>query len=110
MSGGGGSRGDEGNGGGHNGSSDPCRRSWQGPINSPKQTVLKGAMVDDVLVVEVSPQKILVVKRNNQVAGSLTFLGYLKVIDCIGLQGVTYQATITNIRGGIHEVKVEPVS
>jgi hypothetical protein len=49
------------------------------------------------------------VKRNGQVAGALTFLGYLTVIDCIENHGVMYQAIITEIDGGHHSVQVQPV-
>jgi hypothetical protein len=41
-------------------------------------------------------------------AGSLTFVGYLEIIDCIENRGFIYKATITNVSGGSYEVKVEP--
>jgi hypothetical protein len=41
-------------------------------------------------------------------AGSLTFVGYLELIDCIQNRGFDYQATIIQISGGAYEVKVEP--
>ncbi len=44
-----------------------------------------------------------------QIAGSLTFVGYLELIDCIQNRGVTYQATIMSIAGGVYEVRVEAV-
>jgi hypothetical protein len=42
-------------------------------------------------------------------AGSLTFLGYLEIIDCIRNRNVSYKATIVNISGGVYEVRVEPL-
>jgi hypothetical protein len=41
-------------------------------------------------------------------AGSLTFLGYLEIIDCIRNRNMSYKATIVNISGGVFEVRVEP--
>lgn len=40
-------------------------------------------------------------------AGSLTFLGYLDVINCIENHGKVYEAVLVNIAGGFHEVRVE---
>lgn len=52
----------------------------------------------------------LVVKDSaGRSAGSLTFLGYLELIDCIRIRGVRYQATILSVSGGVYEVRVEPI-
>ena len=56
------------------------------------------------------PPPVLVVRTvAGQVAGSLTFVGYLDLIDCIQQRGVTYQATIMSIAGGVYEVRVEAI-
>lgn len=89
---------------------DPCDKVFNGTINSPKQAVLAGCRVGDVLDVAVDAtgaRPILVVERAGQVAGSLTFIGYITVIDCIANQGRDFKATLTRISNGIHEVRVE---
>jgi hypothetical protein len=54
--------------------------------------------------------RILVVKSLAGVpAGSLTFVGYLELIDCIRFRGFSYHATILSIAGGVYEVRVEPI-
>lgn len=50
-----------------------------------------------------------VADARGNLAGSLTFVGYLEVIDCILSRGKSYRAVIVNIAGGIYEVRVEPV-
>jgi hypothetical protein len=66
-----------------------------------------------VLGVEVrrpgSSRILTVTDAAGSAAGSLTFVGYLEVIDCIENRGFTYKATITNIAGGSYEVRVDPV-
>ncbi|TCP65385.1 hypothetical protein [Sphingomonas sp. PP-CE-1G-424] len=42
------------------------------------------------------------------VAGSLTFLGHLYLIDCIE-QGHSYEAVVLNISGGAVQLRIEPV-
>jgi hypothetical protein len=60
--------------------------------------------------VQVGPPPVLVVRTvAGQIAGSLTFVGYLVLIDCIQNRGVTYQATIVSITGGVYEVRVEAI-
>lgn len=112
MSGSGGTRGDSTpNVGG--GDPNPCEISRRGPINSPQAAVLGTMSVGDVLQVVVDSSgvaPILVVQNNaGDRAGSLTFVGYLTLIDCIQSRGFTYQATITAINGGVYEVRVESV-
>lgn len=68
--------------------------------------------VGAILEVDVlpGPPPVLVVRTAaGQVAGSLTFVGYLDLIDCIQQRGVTYQATIMNIAGGVYEVRVDAI-
>lgn len=89
---------------------DPCDKIFRGTINSPKQTILTGCKVGDVLDVAVDAtgaRPILVVERSGHVAGSLTFIGYITVIDCVANQGRSYKATLTKIANGLHEVCVE---
>lgn len=42
------------------------------------------------------------------VAGSLTFNGYLEIIQCIG-RGYNYEAVILGVLGGVYEVKVQAI-
>jgi len=100
-------------GGGHTvGGADPCQKKRRGPINSPKAPVLSRLSVGSVLNVDVhmlgSTPVLVVIDSVGGLAGSLTFIGYLEVIDCIQNRGVTYTATIINIAGGVYEVSVEP--
>ena len=111
MSGSSGVRGDRGDTGG--GGEDPCLKVRRGPINSPKANVLAPLNVGDVLAVDVdasgSRPVLVVADAAGNIAGSLTFIGYLDIIDCILSRGFSYKATITNISGGIYEVRVDPV-
>ena len=120
MSGSGGSRGDSpSSGGGGSGGAgggqpaDPCLKIRRGPINSPKPAVIAGLKVGSVLIVRVrtvGTSLVLVVEDSNgAVAGSLTFVGYLEIVDCIWNRGINYQAVVINIAGGVCEVRVEPV-
>jgi hypothetical protein len=53
---------------------------------------------------------VLVVEDSSgAVAGSLTFVGYLEIVDCIQNRSINYQAVVINISGGVCEVRVEPV-
>ncbi len=92
--------------------SDPCQKVRRGPINSPKANVLSQLSIGsvlDVLVQMSGTMPILVVAdQSAAVAGSLTFVGYLEIIDCIQNKGLSYKATIINISGGVYEVRVEP--
>lgn len=103
-----------GGGGGASGSpTDPCLRVRRGPINSPKPAVVAGLTIGSVLSVQVQPVgrtvALVVVDAHGQVAGSLTFVGYLEIIDCIQNRGVNYRAVVISIAGGVVEVRVEPV-
>jgi len=93
------------------GDPDPCQKKRRGPINSPKAPVLSKLAVGAVLDVNVQLSgtiPILIVASGGQNAGSLTFVGYLEIIDCIQNRGVKYKATIISISGGVYEVRVEP--
>lgn len=111
MSGGGGDdRGDLAQGGG--GVND-CGKSYVTPINSPKAAVLGPLAVGTILDVDVftkgSASALVVKDAGGLVAGALTFLGYLTVINCIVQQGVIYKATIQNVMGGVYTVEVAPL-
>lgn len=114
MSGSGGGRDDSGGAtGGDRGGIDPCSRSRRGPINSPKAAILGALGVGSVLGVVVrrpgASPILTVVDGAGAAAGSLTFVGYLELVDCIENRGFTYQATIVNIAGGAYEVRVDPL-
>lgn len=108
--GGGGDRGDLAQGGG---GADDCGKSYVTPINSPKPAVLGPLAVGTVLDVDVliqgSASALVVKDAGGIVAGALTFLGYLTVINCIVQQGVVYKATIQRIMGGVYTVEVAPL-
>lgn len=91
---------------------DPCKKERRGPINSPKAAVLAAHKVGDALDVDVDrtgPAPILVVKSpGGAVAGSLTFMGYLEIIQCINA-GHQYEAVILSISGAVYEVRVQPI-
>lgn len=95
------------------GGPNPCQKTRLGPINSPKASVLSKLSKGDVLDVAVhmsGTTPILVVQDSSGAGGgSLTFVGYLEIIDCIQNHGVQYKATIINISGGVYEVRVEPL-
>lgn len=99
--------------GGDRGATDPCTRSRRGPINSPKAAVLAPLAIGSVLGVEVrrpgASPILTLTDVSGAAAGSLTFVGYLEIVDCIVSRNFTYQATITNIAGGAYEVRVDPV-
>jgi hypothetical protein len=92
---------------------DPCLKVRRGPINSPKAAVLSLLTVGSILGVEVrlvgSSPILAVTDAVGAAAGSLTFLGYLEIIDCIRIRNVSYKAIIVNISGGVYEVRVEPL-
>lgn len=96
------------------GVADPCLKPRRGPINSPQSSVLARLRVGDTLSVRVdntgSRSVLVVADSTGAIAGSLTFIGYLEIIDCILNRGIVYQATIISISGGIHEVRVEAVA
>lgn len=97
---------------GGGGGSDDCGKSYQAPINSPKPGVLGPLAVGAVLDVEVlvvGTANALVVKDHaGNLAGSLTFYGYITVINCILQRGIAYKATVQSIHGGAYTVDVAP--
>lgn len=88
-------------------------KAWTAPINSPQAGVLQPMRIGDRLQVVVNMagvRPVLEVRTyGGALAGSLTFVGYLEVINCITNRGATYEAVIVNISGGFHEVRVERV-
>lgn len=88
-------------------------KTRRGPINSPKAAILAPFRVGDVLSVQVqatgSRPVLVVVDNAGNVAGSLTFVGYLEIIGCIQSRGIRYQAVIVDISGGFYAVRVEPI-
>lgn len=91
---------------------DSCRTPRRGPINSPKAAVLAAHKAGDRLEVDVDKTgaaPVLVVKSPaGAVAGSLTFNGYLEIIQCIA-GGYKYDAVILSVSGGVYEVRVEAI-
>lgn len=91
---------------------DHCRQSYDSPINSPKAAVLGPLGVGSILQVEVvqtgSSSALVVKDAAGSLAGALTFVGYLQVINCIVQQGVIYTAEILSITGGMYTVRVSP--
>ena len=110
-SGGGGGGG--GSGGGDGVPLDPCLKPHKGAINSPKESILRPVRVADILQVRVNESGtrpiLIVADSNGKEAGSLTFPGYLQVIECIRDRQFRYQAVVEKISGGIYEVRVEPI-
>lgn len=113
MSGGGGGSGRDDLGPAVGGGFDQCSLSYEAPINSPKPSILGPLSVGDILDVVVIPtgsSSTLAVKDSRgNIGGSLTFFGYLQVINCIVQQGVVYSAEILSIAGGVYTVRVAPV-
>lgn len=113
MSGGGGGGGRSDLGPAVGGGADQCDREYQTPVNSPKPSVLGSMSVGGILdvdVVSVGTHSTLVVRDSSgSVGGSLTFLGFLQVINCIIQQGVIYKAEILSITGGVYTVRVHPI-
>ena len=112
MSGGGGSSRDDlspGIGGGP----DACGQTYNAPINSPKPSVLGAVAIGTVFTVDVVPtgttSTLVVRDAMGRIGGSLTFLGYTQVINCIVQRGVAYTATVLAIAGGVYTVEVAPV-
>ncbi|MER9288610.1 hypothetical protein NKI66_16315 [Mesorhizobium sp. M0518] len=92
---------------------DQCSRSYEAPINSPKASALGPLNVGDVLDVIVVPtgssSTLAVMDSSGSIGGSLTFFGYLQVMNCIVQQAVNYKAEILSIVGGVYTVRVAPV-
>lgn len=89
-----------------------CGKTYTAPLNSPKAAVLAPLGPGSVLAVEVvnpATNPVLVVKNAaGDIAGSLTFLGFVQVVNCILQQGVDYHATILSVSGGVYTVEVAP--
>lgn len=91
----------------------PCRASRRGPLNSPNPAVTPGLVPGTPLFVSVQvtgTAPVLVVSdASGRIAGSLTFFGYLDIVDCILNQNTSYTASVTSNSGGFVEVRVDPV-
>lgn len=113
MSGGGGGSGRSDLGPAVGGGFDQCSREYQAPVNSPKPSVLGPLNVGNVLDVDVvaigSSSTLVVRDAGGNLGGSLTFVGYLQVINCIVQLAVVYKAEILSISGGVYTVRVYPV-
>jgi hypothetical protein len=88
-----------------------CSSIRTAPLNSPQPGVVSGLSINDRLYVyldKATGRAILQVRdRTGAVAGSLTFLGHLGLIDCIE-QGYSYEAVVLNISGGAIQLRIEP--
>lgn len=88
-----------------------CSNVRNAPLNSPQQGVVAGLKVNDRLYVHLDKgtgRAILQVRDlSGVVAGSLTFLGHLYLIECIEL-GHSYEAVVLNISGGAIQLRIEP--
>lgn len=89
-----------------------CQQVRTAPLNSPQPAVVGALKQNDRLFVHLDKstgRAILQVRdATGAVAGSLTFLGHLYLIDCIE-QGHSYEAVVTGISGGNVQLRIEPV-
>jgi hypothetical protein len=89
-----------------------CEAVRTAPLNSPQPAVVATLKVGDRLYVVLdmsSGRPVLQVRdATGAVAGSLTFLGHLALIDCIS-QGFSYEAVVLTISGGNIQLRIEPV-
>lgn len=89
-----------------------CQSIRTGPLNSPQPAVIATINVNDRLFVildKSAGRPVLQVRTNaGAIAGSLTFLGHLSLIDCIE-QGFSYEAVVLSIAGGNVQLRIEPV-
>lgn len=89
-----------------------CTSIRTAPLNSPQPNVVANLKVSDRLYVYLDKslgRAILQVRDlSGAVAGSLTFLGHLALIDCIE-QGHSYEAVVLSISGGAIQLRIEPV-
>jgi hypothetical protein len=89
-----------------------CTSIRTAPLNSPQPAVVAGLKLNDRLYVHLdksTARAILQVRDlTGAVAGSLTFLGHLALIDCIE-QGYSYEAVVLSISGGAVQLRIEPV-
>lgn len=89
-----------------------CNAVRTAPLNSPQPVVVARLRINDRLYVHLDKstgRAILQVRDSaGVVAGSLTFLGHLYLIDCIE-QGYSYEAVVLSISGGAVQLRIEPV-
>jgi hypothetical protein len=89
-----------------------CERVQTVPLNSPQPAIVASLNVNERLFVILdsgSGRRILQVRTSNgDIAGSLTFLGHLSMMECIE-QGYSYEAIVLAISGGNIQLRIEPV-
>jgi hypothetical protein len=89
-----------------------CDSVRTAPLNSPQPGVVANLNVNDRLFVvldKTTGRSVLQVRdAQGNIAGSLTFLGHLSLIDCIE-QGYSYEAVVLSIAGGAVQLRIEPV-
>lgn len=102
--------GGSGGGGGADGGADKCAIYETAVLASPVPVVVATISVGDILAVELetSPRDRVVVRTNDgQVAGAITSIRLVDMIECIG-DGYVYQAEVKSINGGKVEVEIRP--
>ncbi len=93
--------------GGEEDVADPCDIESVTNLNSPNPALVASLKTGDVLSVRLlkGPPRILVAALGSRVAGSITSPEMPYIIACI-LRGVTYEADVLSVRGGICLVRV----
>ncbi len=93
--------------GGEEDAADPCDIVSVTNLNSPNPSVIASLRMGDVLSVRLlaGPPRILAATRGSQIAGSITSPEMPHIVACI-LRGVTYDADVLSVRGGICSVRV----
>lgn len=88
-----------------------CKDVRHAPISSPNPAAIASLKVGDrldvVLAKSVGRAILQLQDFNGAVIGSLTFLGHLKLIECMEM-GFTYKAVVLSISGGAVQVRIEP--
>lgn len=89
-----------------------CLTVRTAPLNSPQPNVVANLKPNDRLFVHLAKtggRAILQVRDwSGEVAGSLTFLGHLHLIECIE-QGHSYAAVVLSVSGANVQLRIEPV-
>lgn len=111
TTGGGSQAGGAGGGGTGGGSSDPCHIVMPAPLNSPKPAVVAKLSLNQELRIHLNQagaRPILEVRTaEGDVAGSLTHVGHLSLINCMQ-QDRSYRAIVLSVSGGAVMVRIEP--
>ena len=80
-----------------------CEQVRTVPLNSPQPAVAATLGVNERLFVFLQVRT-----STGAIAGSLTFLGHLSMMECIE-QGYSYEAVVLTISGGNIQLRIEPV-